>query len=214
MFIVPNPNPPFFTDPSFIFRDSRATGTNARSYAFTSLANDNTSATRVVTAFLFFEDPQTITAATIGGVTATIVQAGSSALQMIYAEVPKDTAATTISVTLSGVAGRAGICVYAVTNYQSSTPIATFNNVSTPVSGPLSQNISVIDGDVVLAGASSSTSGATIAWTNLSEDAQENIESNAELSSASAKMLAVNASLAITATISAGNVALLGGIWR
>lgn len=119
---------------------------------------------------------RTISSATIGGISATIVanQAGVAHAQglgaaVIWAAVPTGTTAT-ISITLSGGGGSCNIATYRVTGLVSATEHHSQTAALATTGGLLSLSLNVPANGFVIAAYNNSANTGSVSWTGVSED--------------------------------------------
>lgn len=137
---------------------------------------------------------QSVSALTIGGISATRVKSQESTFnsaELWAAYVPTGTSGNVV-VTWSAATTKCAISVYRLLNLQSSTPTDTAGSTT----DPLSVIIGVKDGGVVVAFSFGGVNG-TNTWTGLTEDADATADSQC-YSSASKEFIAAQSSLSIT----------------
>lgn len=132
-------------------------------------------ADRIVQCWVSARQGTSVTAVTIGGVTATLGASqniATCASRMAYALVPTGTDATVV-VTTSASSSNCGISVFRLTGV--STPT---EQVVTGAASPLSITASLATNQVALAGYSSdqNNAGASVSWTNATETSDYQVQ--------------------------------------
>lgn len=148
-----------YPDAQLSFVDSKSTDANQSTYTWTGVSFGAEAANRVLVALVVTQNV-TITSATIGGVSATIV--GSPACWIVYATVPTGTSGT-IVFNLNTGDTRNAFRLYRVVPGKSATPI---NTIADSSDATTSSSLTVKKGGVaVLNAARSSGNGAfTTSW--------------------------------------------------
>lgn len=191
------------TKPSFTYNGSANDSTDLTTYSFTSVSIGTAATNRLVfvTVTSVASGNRLISSATIGGISATVIEstpnAGAST-KIIYAVVPTGTTAT-ISITFDSTVLRCGVGSYSIYNLKSTSPVSRANG-STWTSGAISATLSVPENAIILAGVSNSTNSNTFTWTNLTSNYDSLVDATFRFSGASAQVSTGNSSYTVTAT--------------
>ena len=182
--------------PSLSYRTHAVDASDLTTYSFAGVDIGTADAVRYVIVGVAARNTtadRTISSATIGGVSASIVVDGSSSFSqcaILMAAVPTGTTGT-IAITFSAAQLRCGIAVWAAYNLQSATAVATLATTS----ATLDVN-AVTNGFVV--GVTFGVSQTPV-WSGLTQDLADTvIESTNEFSAASASLLAAATPRAIS----------------
>jgi hypothetical protein len=151
--------------PSISYQENEIDTTNASEYTFTGKAFGAAAARSLVIVGLSSQG--TITAVTIGGVTATLAVSGgdSQHVHIYYAVVPTVSSGDVV-VTFSASTGRCAIHIFAAYNLTSTTPTDTAND--TADGSDVSSTIDVSERGVLVAVAVKENN-TTCTWTGVTE---------------------------------------------
>jgi hypothetical protein len=155
--------------------------------------------------------PVSVSSMTVGGISATFVVNQASAdgeayVEIWQANVPTGTTAT-IVVNYSGTVSRGGVGVWAV---YGAAAAATDTGVST--ANPLTDTLNIPAGGVAI-GAASGSAGTSTAWTNLTENYDENVEASTYQSGASSAFATIQTALAISTNGYTGQACFACASW-
>lgn len=170
------------TPASISFIGSTENTTDGTSFTFTNHAIGTANATRrVVVVCHFFAASNTVTSATIQGISATIhVQATeggatNAGIAIISALVPTGTTAT-IVLNLSASSTRAYVGVFSALHESVSSPFATATDITLTSSTTLDINANTSAGGWIVSGTTmgGATAGRTYTWTGVTESYDAN----------------------------------------
>lgn len=135
---------------SLVWTDSKSSASATSPHSFTSTATGTAAPSREVFVAVY---NGVVSAVTVGGISATLVESASSSLTLWRAAVPTGTTAT-VEVTFTGGGGRLLISVWAAYNLLSTTPFdtASYAASSTPASNH-STTIDTAGGGILIAAA-------------------------------------------------------------
>lgn len=193
------------TPPSYTFNAQSGDNNTRSTFTFTSVSFGTAAAGRLVVVFFSTANGQdSVTSATIGGVSATvgITQAGSSAVRItaVYAVVPTGTSGTVV-INLTGTSSRGRMACFSIYDLSSTTPedtdgTANSSNVST-------NTLSVSKDAVVLAGIVHVDNGQSFVWSGVTEAYDTDNGFPGTHSGGGALAASTNATYSITSTRSA-----------
>lgn len=189
LFTVVRPGKPYYT-----FGEIKVDGTDLTTYSFTSTAIGTAAANRLVVVAgkaVSGTTGRTLSSATIGGVSATIViqhdlNAGQTDLTFIIAAVVPTGTTATVALTFSGGMGRCGIGSFALYRLASTTATDTASDGTDVVT----LDVDTVAGSIVIAVVGDGASGV-VGWSGVTiNGVQTEIESGNNLSVASAQATA------------------------
>lgn len=190
--------------------------TNGSSYTFSGQSIGAASSDRLVVVCIGYTAAGTVTTTslTIGGnaasqaVEVTTSGGDKGSVAIYYLAVPTGTTADVVA-SLSGSASRCDIEVFTLTGLTSTTPTTTNSDTASPPSAA----VTPAAGGVVI-GMAKSVASTSCTWTNLTEDADNVVETAATFTSAHASNLPAS-SLTVTATFASHtSPALALAAWR
>jgi hypothetical protein len=192
-------------DFSFLQAASSTTDTNAYTFAAQNLGAADPNRYIIVAAMARRAGvtAMTISSITVGGVAATIVvqlqanPTNTNIAGLAIAAVPDGTTGDVV-VTFSQTMVRCGIALYRAVGISSATPTDTGSNAVDPISDTLN----VLAGGFAIGCVIGGSGTTTVAWTNLTENYDANIESAITYSGASAVFPTEQTALAMTGDFS------------
>lgn len=154
--------------PTFTYNGTAADSTDLTTYSFAGVSIGTAATNRLVYVQVNFNAAaaRRISSATIGGISATIIDTAGqgNGTFVIYANVPTGTTAT-ISITFDAVCTRCVIGSYSLFNLKSQEPVA-IAYATTWTAGAISAPVDVPDGGIIIAGVNNNTNNNTITWTS------------------------------------------------
>lgn len=150
-----------------------ASSADASSYTFT---NAPIAGAGLIVVVAHTEGVNSVSSATIGGVSATInAQVISGGVTQktntaIFSAVIGSGSTATIVVNYGGTQARCGIAIYQVTGYSSTTPVTTVTNSAASGTGLSATLNSLSVNDAVIAGCTVGDGGNAVTWTNIREN--------------------------------------------
>lgn len=208
--------------PILTFRQSANDTADAASYSFSSQAIGTAASDRLVIVAVHWDasSSRTISSATIGGVAATVavqkINSGATptGVGLIYAAVPTGTTAT-VAVTMSGGVVRMGIGLWTLTGHLSNTPTTTNSSENASSGTSLSASVTPSAGGVVVAAFSANNGGINVAWTNVTECYDDNLEAGGTEASGADVSAAAGTAVSCAAAYSAGGGEVIAvAAWR
>lgn len=152
--------------------------------------------------------PRSVSTLTVGGVSATLVTAKQNsgntgyAIEIWQANVPAGTTGDVV-VTWDNAMLFCGIGAYAIYN-----AALTAYDTGSSEANPMTDTLDIPAGGVAIGGGAE-TATATFAWTNLTEDYDETIESTSDHTGASDSFMEAEVARVITCTQSANNLPVM-----
>ena len=205
------------TIPSITYNGTASDSTDLTTYSFAGVAIGTAATNRLVYIAITFTAPTaaTISSATIGGISASIIDItgqGNSTF-FIYANVPTGTTAT-VSITFSIACNRVVIGSYSLYNLKSKEPI-TRAYINGWTSGSISTSVDVPADGIIIAGVNNSTNNNAITWTNATSRYSTIVDTNFRSAGASIQVSTGTSSYTVTATsTSAVSGRLAVYVWR
>lgn len=202
--------------PSITYNGTANNGTDLTTYTFTGVSIGTAATNRLVYVAVTFvaANARRISSATIGGISATIVDfaAQGNGTFFIYANVPTGTTAT-VAITFDAVCIRCLIGSYSMFNLKSLVPIATAF-ATTWSAGSISASVNAPADGIVIAGVNNSTNSNAVSWTNVTSRYSAVLD-GAFLSAGASTQVTTGGSVTVTATAtSAATGRFAVYVWR
>jgi hypothetical protein len=202
--------------PTITYNATANSGVDLTTYTFTGVGIGTAATNRLVYIAVTFTAAaaRRISSATIGGISATIVDfaAQGNGTFFIYANVPTGTTAT-VAITFDAVCLRCLIGSYSIFDLKSTTPLTTAF-ATTWSSGSISASVNVPADGIIIAGVNNSTNTNAISWTNVTSRYSAVLDA-AFISAGASTQVTTGGSVTVTATATSAASGRIGVyVWR